>query len=121
MQANLWLKQKHRGKDDLKIIKPNMSQQVITQVLTGAVSYGYPVILEDATETFDPLLEPILAKQLQKDGKEIRIRIGEKNLNYDEAFQFYVTTKMDSPHYSPEICVKMSILNFMVTQEGLMD
>jgi dynein heavy chain len=28
---------------------------------------------------------------------------------------------MDSPHYSPETCVKMTILNFMVTQEGLMD
>ena len=34
MQANLWLKQKHRGKDDLKTIKPNMSQQVIIQVLS---------------------------------------------------------------------------------------
>ena len=28
---------------------------------------------------------------------------------------------MPAPHYSPEICVKVTILNFMVTQEGLQD
>ena len=28
---------------------------------------------------------------------------------------------MPAPHYSPEICVKLTILNFTVTQEGLQD
>jgi dynein heavy chain, axonemal len=28
---------------------------------------------------------------------------------------------MPAPHYSPEICVKVTILNFMVTEEGLQD
>jgi len=28
---------------------------------------------------------------------------------------------MSRPHYSPEICVKVTMLNFMVTQEGLLD
>ena len=28
---------------------------------------------------------------------------------------------MPAPHYSPEVCVKVTILNFMVTQDGLQD
>jgi dynein heavy chain len=28
---------------------------------------------------------------------------------------------MPAPHYSPEVCVKVTILNFMVTEEGLQD
>ena len=28
---------------------------------------------------------------------------------------------MPAPHYSPEVCVKVNMLNFMVTQEGLQD
>ena len=32
-----------------------------------------------------------------------------------------MTTKLSKPHYSPEVCVKVTMLNFMVTEEGLMD
>ena len=28
---------------------------------------------------------------------------------------------MPRPHYTPETCVKVTLLNFMVTQEGLQD
>lgn len=32
-----------------------------------------------------------------------------------------MTTKLGKPHYSPEICVKVTLLNFQVTLEGLDD
>lgn len=32
-----------------------------------------------------------------------------------------MTTKLARPHYSPEICVKVTLLNFQVTLEGLDD
>lgn len=36
-------------------------------------------------------------------------------------FRLYITTKYPRPHYSPEICVRLTILNFLVTEEGLRD
>mmetsp|Transcript_11708 Transcript_11708/g.17798 ORF Transcript_11708/g.17798 Transcript_11708/m.17798 type:complete len:400 (+) Transcript_11708:4901-6100(+) len=36
-------------------------------------------------------------------------------------FKFIVTTKLSNPHYLPEICIKVTIINFTVTQEGLED
>ena len=47
------------------------------------------------------------------------IRIGDANLDYDENFRFYITTKMSNPHYLPEICIKVTLINFTVTFEGL--
>jgi dynein heavy chain len=34
---------------------------------------------------------------------------------------FYITTKLPRPHYAPEICVKVVLLNFLVTEDGLLD
>jgi dynein heavy chain len=30
-----------------------------------------------------------------------------------------MTTKMANPHYSPEVCIKVTIINFTVTFSGL--
>ena len=42
-------------------------------------------------------------------------------VEYDKNFTFYITTKLSKPHYSPEVCVKVTMLNFMVTDKGLED
>ncbi len=33
--------------------------------------------------------------------------------------RFYMTTKLRNPHYPPEVSVKVSLLNFFVTADGL--
>lgn len=35
--------------------------------------------------------------------------------------RFYITTKQRNPHYLPEIAVKVTLLNFMITPAGLSD
>ena len=45
----------------------------------------------------------------------------DKVVDYNTDFRFYITTKLSRPHYSPEICVKVAMLNFMVTLDGLED
>jgi len=40
-------------------------------------------------------------------------------VDYDENFTFYMTTKMPNPHYIPEICIKVTLINFTVTFDGL--
>lgn len=32
-----------------------------------------------------------------------------------------MTTKMANPHYLPEVCIKVTIINFTVVQSGLED
>jgi len=36
-------------------------------------------------------------------------------------FHLYLQTKLSNPHYPPETCVKVTLLNFTVNQSGLED
>jgi len=49
------------------------------------------------------------------------IRLGENVIEYSQDFRFYITTKLRNPHYLPEVATKVSLLNFMITPEGLED
>ena len=55
------------------------------------------------------------------------LKLGEKLIDYNKNFRFYITTKLANPHYQPELCIKVSLkfqltlLNFMVTADGLED
>lgn len=42
-------------------------------------------------------------------------------MDYADSFKMYLTTKMPNPHYLPEVCIKVNIINFTVTMEGLED
>ena len=47
------------------------------------------------------------------------IRLGDKELDYNPDFKFYITTKLGNPHYTPEISTKTTITNFAVKEDGL--
>lgn len=49
------------------------------------------------------------------------IRLGETIIEYSSDFKFFITTKLRNPHYMPELATKVSLLNFMITPEGLED
>jgi dynein heavy chain len=40
---------------------------------------------------------------------------------YSSAFRMYITTKLPNPHYSPEMFSRVSVINFTITPEGLLD
>ena len=54
-------------------------------------------------------------------GGALCIRLGDATLEYSHDFRFYITTKLRNPHYLPETSVKVTLLNFMITKEGLQD
>ena len=74
-----------------------------------------------ALQVLDPSLEPVLAKMLFKQSGRMMLRLGDTDVDYNEDFKFYVTTKLPNPHYPPEICVKVTVINFTVTLKGLED
>merc|ERR550514_1021793 len=49
------------------------------------------------------------------------IRLGDATVEFNKNFKFFLTTKLPNPHYAPEVCVQVTLLNFMVTPEGLED
>lgn len=56
-----------------------------------------------------------------KRGASYNIKIGDSIIEYNMDFKFYLTTKLRNPHYLPEVSTKVTLLNFMITFEGLAD
>ncbi|RXN25582.1 dynein heavy chain axonemal [Labeo rohita] len=117
-QANRWIRSKET-KNGLKVIK--LTDAGFLRTLENAIRLGMPVLLEELKETLDPALEPILLKQTFVSGGRTLIRLGDSDIDYDKNFRFYMTTKMANPHYLPEVCIKVTIINFTVTKSGLED
>ncbi|KAJ8943600.1 hypothetical protein NQ318_006602 [Aromia moschata] len=117
-QANRWIRQME-AEHELKIIK--LTDTSFMRVLEMAIRLGMPVLLEEVGETLDPTLGPILLKQTFVQGGRVLIRLGDSDVEYDDNFRFYITTKLANPHYLPEICIQVTIVNFTVTPSGLED
>jgi dynein heavy chain len=75
--------------------------------------------MEDIEESLDPALEPVLLKAVFENGGRLQIKLGDSEVDYDTNFLFYMTTKMPNPHYFPEVCIKVTVINFTVTFDGL--
>jgi dynein heavy chain len=64
-------------------------------------------------------LESILNKAIFKQGGRLLIRLGDADIDYDNNFKLFMTTKLPNPHYLPEVCIKVTLINFTVTMAGL--
>jgi dynein heavy chain len=81
---------------------------------------GRPVLIEDLEEDVDPSIDPILLKQqFMSEGGVMQIRLGDNTQDFEESFKLFMTTKMPNPEYKPEICIKVTLINFTVTFDGL--
>ncbi|XP_067686354.1 dynein axonemal heavy chain 7-like [Haliotis asinina] len=117
-QANKWVKNMEKA-NNLHMIK--LSDGDFVRTLENCIQFGTPVLLENVGEELDPILEPLLMKQTFKQGGSMCIKLGDSTIEYSQDFKFYMTTKLRNPHYLPEVAVKVTLLNFMITPEGLSD
>ena len=115
-QANRWIRKMEEGK--IKIVK--QTDKDFGRNLETCLRDGYPLLIEDVGEVISPMLDPVLSKNLveQSPGR-YTLRIGETEIEYDSKFKLYITTKLPNPHYLPEISIKVSLINFTVTMQGL--
>ncbi|XP_047365165.1 dynein axonemal heavy chain 3-like isoform X3 [Vespa velutina] len=117
-QANKWVKnmEKENKLTVIKLTDPNY-----VKVVETALQFGTPVLLENILEDIDAILEPVLLKNIYKQRGVLYIKFGENVLEYNSNFRFYITTRLRNPHYLPDVVVKVTLLNFMITPQGLQD
>lgn len=68
-------------------------------------------------EALDPALERVLQRRTFKQGGRLLIRVGDADVDYDPSFKLYITTKLANPHYFPETCINVTLVNFTVTMQ----
>ncbi|XP_066595663.1 dynein axonemal heavy chain 3 [Prorops nasuta] len=117
-QANKWIKNMEK---DNKIVVIKLTDPDYVRTVEMALTTGIPVLLENIAEEIDAILEPILIKNVYKQRGMLFLRFGDQVVEYNEDFRFYITTRLRNPHYLPEVVVKVTLLNFMITPQGLKD
>merc|ERR1719399_310316 len=116
-QGVKWIK-RMEGKD-LKLVKLTNSKLLL--IVENCIRVGAPLLIEDIGEMLDPGLEPVLQKAVFVNGGRKQIHLGDSDVDYDDNFKLYISTKMANPHYFPEVCIKVTVINFTVTFDGLQE
>ncbi|GMH41526.1 hypothetical protein BSKO_09436 [Bryopsis sp. KO-2023] len=118
MQAVNWIKRKEGKNLDGKVKTFNDSD--FLKQLELAIQYGLPFLFENLDEYIDPVIDPVLEKIfiIQGSGRKL-INLGDKEVEWDDNFRLYMTSKLANPHYGPEVSGKTMIINYSVTQQGL--
>ena len=70
-------------------------------------------------ESIDPVLNPILNKEIQRTGGRFLVRIGNEEVDYSKSFNFILSTKDPAAKLSPDICSRVTLVNFTVTPASL--
>lgn len=78
-------------------------------------------MFENVGEQVDPLLDPILLKQVYTVSGIAKIKFGDEEIDYAEDFRLFMTTRLANPHFLPEVSTKATVINFMITDEILCD
>ena len=115
-QANQWIR--NSFPEELKVVKLSETD-TYPKIVDTALRLGHIVLIEDVLEEIDPALDNILQKAIFDNNGLPTIHFGGKDVTYDDHFKLFMTSKLPNPHYLPEICIKLTIINFTVTFEGL--
>ena len=125
-QATRWIKTMFT-EENLAILKDagqlkitRMGAKDMIKIMELCIKNGYQLLIEDMGEQIEPAFEPVLLNQTFKSphGRE-QINFADQIIDYDPRFKLYMTTKMPNPHYLPEMFIRVTVINFTVTQEGL--
>jgi len=117
MQAVTWIKKKE-GKELTDRIK-SFNDSDFLKFLELSVNYGFPFLFENIDEYIDPVIAPILDKDVKTVNNRSFIKLGDKEVDWDPSFRMYFTTKLSNPHYSPEVFGQTMVINYSVTESGL--
>jgi dynein heavy chain len=101
--------------------KIQLSQKGWAKKVELAVSNGQVLMIENLSDKIDAVLDPLLSKNYTKKGKAQFVKLGNEDVEVHAQFKLYLQTKMQNPHYIPEVAAQCTIINFIVTEAGLED
>eukprot|EP01113_Clastostelium_recurvatum_P011812 TRINITY_DN1605_c0_g1_i1.p1 TRINITY_DN1605_c0_g1~~TRINITY_DN1605_c0_g1_i1.p1 ORF type:complete len:4689 (+),score=1530.43 TRINITY_DN1605_c0_g1_i1:285-14351(+) len=103
---------------DKKITKTSFLDSSFMKNLESALRFGCPLLVQDV-ENIDPVLNPVLNKEIRKKGGRVLIRIGDQDVDFSPAFTIFLFTRDPTAHFTPDLCSRVTFVNFTVTPSSL--
>ena len=120
LQALQWIKKKEEKA--LNVLNLNDGATHYLKILENSIKFGKTVLFENVDVELDPTIDPVLEKNFVIKGAGVKyLRLGDNDIEYNEEFKMFLTTKLANPQYTPEIMGKTMVINYTVTMQGLWD
>ena len=117
-QAISWLAEKEKERiPAFGIVQ--LDDNRLKEKLEFAMAEGGALIVAGVNEEIDPMLDPVLEKQIVRKGKTLFINVADQFLEYNPKFSLFFISRLPNPHFSPELQAKTTIIDFTVTMKGL--
>lgn len=89
-----------------------LADKDLMRTMESAIRFGKAVLIENVGEELDPALDPVLLRQIYNQSGTMVVKLGDVVVPYDNNFRLFITTKLANPHYTPEIAIKVLLVNF---------
>lgn len=70
-------------------------------------------------EHIDPVLNSVLNKEVHKAGGRILIRVGDQEIDFTDSFMLFMITRNPTASFTPDLCSRVTFINFTVTLSSL--
>jgi dynein heavy chain 1, cytosolic len=114
-QATTWILNEYK---DRKITVTSFLDEAFLKVLESALRFGNPLLIQDV-EHLDPILNPVLNKEIRRTGGRVLIRLGSQDIDFSPSFTMFLSTRDPSVEFSPDICSRVTFVNFTMTRSSL--
>ncbi|KAJ3385444.1 hypothetical protein HDU84_002244 [Entophlyctis sp. JEL0112] len=101
-----------------KLITTSFLDDSFLKVLESALRFGNVLLVQDV-ENLDPILNSVLNKELRRTGGRVLIRLGGQEIDFSPSFKLFLSTRDPSVSFSPDICSRVTFINFTVTRGSL--
>lgn len=103
---------------DKKIQKTSFADDSFMKNLETAIRFGLPLLVQDV-ERIDPVLNSVLNKEVHKQGGRVLIRVGDQEIDFSQTFVLFMITRNPSAVFTPDLCSRVTFINFTVTPSSL--
>ena len=103
-----------------RVIKTSFLDKNFIKLLESALRFGSILIVQDV-ENADPVLNPLLNKEFHKEGGRTLIRLGDQDIDFSPSFNLFLTTRDSSHQFPPDLCSRVTFVNFTMTLSSLQD
>ncbi len=88
------------------------------KTLASAARFGTPLLIEEV-ERVDPVLNPLLNREVQRTGGRTTVRVGNEDVDFSPQFVLVLVTRDPSAALPPDLCSRVTLVNFTVTPASL--
>ncbi|CAK5084784.1 unnamed protein product [Meloidogyne enterolobii] len=102
----------------ITVQKTSFNDNSFRKTLESALRFGTTLLVQDV-ESYDPILNPVLNREVKKASGRVLITIGDQDIDLSPAFKIFLFTRDSSVEFPSDVCSRVTFVNFTITKTSL--